>query len=95
MLPQHFTILAAPIPRVVLLDFASHGQAVNNITFIQFDYNYDGFNINQFETGYATIVGTADPSGGVQYFIAASKMVLLLLMEITRAQLSSALGAIR
>lgn len=54
------------------LDFANHGKAVRQLTFLQFDYNVDGFNINQYATQYASIVGTADPSGGVQYFIAAN-----------------------
>mmetsp|Transcript_50482 Transcript_50482/g.98930 ORF Transcript_50482/g.98930 Transcript_50482/m.98930 type:complete len:520 (-) Transcript_50482:69-1628(-) len=53
------------------LDFARHGSPVQNLSFVQFDPNYDGFNINQFNTSFASIVGTADPSGGVQYFIAA------------------------
>ena len=52
------------------LDFADHGNGVRNLTYVQFDYNVDGFNINQFSTHFASIVGTADPSGGVQYFIA-------------------------
>ena len=53
------------------LDFAKYGKAVlGELTFIKFDYNYDGFNINQYKTAYASIIGTADPSGGIQYFIA-------------------------
>jgi hypothetical protein len=53
------------------LDFANHGKAVvGGLKFVQFDYNYDGFNINQYRSSFASIVGTADPSGGVQYFIA-------------------------
>lgn len=44
------------------LDFANHGAAVDNLTFVQFDHNLDGYNANQASTAFASIVGTADPS---------------------------------
>ena len=52
------------------LDFVHHGAGVSEVAFVQFDRNYDGYNANQAATKFASIVGTADPSGGVQYMVA-------------------------
>ena len=59
------------------LDFAnSDGSPLHpkNITFIQFDEDYDGYNANNVlgdrdNNAYVSIVGTADPSGDVQLFV--------------------------
>ena len=52
------------------LDFAHHGAGVSKVEFVQFDRNYDGYNANQASTRFVSIVGTADPSGGIQYMVA-------------------------
>ena len=58
------------------LDYADHGNAVRNLSFMQFDKGLDGFNANQGSTSFVSIVGTEDPSCGragmqcPEYFVA-------------------------
>ena len=56
------------------LDYVAHGAGLQpgNIKSFQFDVDYDGYNANSMNVGsqYVNILGTADPSSGVQLFVA-------------------------